>query len=227
FLAPMPLSLLAIPGEVQHMLATLGVRTLGQFAALPPPTAARAWDADYQALARGDAGAILHVDAAATPLVERAVLGEGSFGLGAAVAVLAERVATRLPGRRGVDGMTVTWEQAHGAGGHAEVECTDDPAELADRLSHAVAGATDVVALTATVHDEPAAVEVARVARGSGPIATAAALAEAEPDDEPFRLTPTPMTTVVSRMPHRRTRRGKQRTRASVVAQARLFGTGD
>src|SRR3569623_1938985 len=41
FLAPRPLSLLAISPEVQHMLAALGVRPLGEFAALPAPSVAR------------------------------------------------------------------------------------------------------------------------------------------------------------------------------------------
>jgi protein ImuB len=59
FLAPLPLSLLAIPHEVQHVLGALGVHTLGEFAALPPPSVARAWDADYQQLARGEGGAEL------------------------------------------------------------------------------------------------------------------------------------------------------------------------
>ena len=59
FLAPLPLSLLAIPPEVQHVLGALGVHTLGEFAALPPPSVARAWDADYQALARGESGTYL------------------------------------------------------------------------------------------------------------------------------------------------------------------------
>jgi protein ImuB len=59
FLAPLPLSLLAIPPEVQHVLGALGVHTLGEFAALPPPSVARAWDADYQQLARGEGGAEL------------------------------------------------------------------------------------------------------------------------------------------------------------------------
>jgi protein ImuB len=60
FLAPQPLSLLAIPPEVQHVLGALGVHTLGEFAALPPPSVARAWDADYQQLARGEGGATIH-----------------------------------------------------------------------------------------------------------------------------------------------------------------------
>src|SRR6185503_8303892 len=46
FLAPRPLSLLAIAPEVQHMLETLGVRTLGEFAALPAPSVARPLEAD-------------------------------------------------------------------------------------------------------------------------------------------------------------------------------------
>ncbi|HEY0993906.1 MAG TPA: hypothetical protein VGD80_42915, partial [Kofleriaceae bacterium] len=51
FLAPRPLSLLAITPEVQHMLEALGVRTLGEFAALPAPSVSRPLEADYQALA--------------------------------------------------------------------------------------------------------------------------------------------------------------------------------
>jgi len=59
FLAPRPLSLLAITPEVQHMLEALGVRTLGEFAALPAPSVSRPLEADYQALARGDSGSAL------------------------------------------------------------------------------------------------------------------------------------------------------------------------
>jgi len=57
FLAPKPLELLPLPGEVRHMLHTLGIHTLGDFAALPPPSVGRRWNRDgidYQALARGD-----------------------------------------------------------------------------------------------------------------------------------------------------------------------------
>ncbi|MCE9573331.1 MAG: hypothetical protein K8W52_09255, partial [Deltaproteobacteria bacterium] len=36
FLAPLPLSLLELDPDVQHVLEVLGVRTLGAFAALPP-----------------------------------------------------------------------------------------------------------------------------------------------------------------------------------------------
>jgi protein ImuB len=57
FLAPLPLSLLPLDGDVRRTLALLGVRTLGDFAALPPPSVGRRWSesgSDLQALARGD-----------------------------------------------------------------------------------------------------------------------------------------------------------------------------
>lgn len=62
YLAPLPLTLLQIPLEVQHMLELLGVRTIGEFAALPAPSVAlkpTAFETDYQALARGESGATL------------------------------------------------------------------------------------------------------------------------------------------------------------------------
>lgn len=106
FLAPRPLSLLAIPREVQHMLESLGVRTLGEFAALPAPSVARPLEADYQALARGDSGALLrpyHPEAAvreeivvsAGPVLEL----PGSLSGSAAIAQLSRRIAMRLAGR--------------------------------------------------------------------------------------------------------------------------------
>ncbi len=101
FLAPRPLSLLAITPEVQHMLEALGVRTLGEFAALPAPSVSRPLEADYQALARGDSGSALRPYAPDAPIREELVVRhEGSlFGGAAAVATLAERVALRLAGR--------------------------------------------------------------------------------------------------------------------------------
>lgn len=98
FLSPMPLSLLAITPEVQHMLEALGVRTLGEFAALPAPSVARPLEADYQALARGDSGTGLRPYAPEAPIREEAVLSPTSGG-GAAIAMLADRIAARLAGR--------------------------------------------------------------------------------------------------------------------------------
>ncbi|HWO20557.1 MAG TPA: hypothetical protein VNO30_17425 [Kofleriaceae bacterium] len=74
FLAPRPLSLLAISPEVQHMLEALGVRTLGEFAALPAPSVARPVEADYQALARGDSGNVLRPYAPDLAIREQATI---------------------------------------------------------------------------------------------------------------------------------------------------------
>jgi protein ImuB len=56
FLAPLPIDLLPVRDEVRVLLRAAGVHTLGEFAALPPPsTDLRAAGAvDYQALARGE-----------------------------------------------------------------------------------------------------------------------------------------------------------------------------
>ena len=100
FLAPRPLSLLAISSEVQHMLESLGVRTLGEFAALPAPTVssrAARFEADYQALARGESGTALRPYSPDAPIREDALLR--GISAPAAVALLADRVAMRLVGR--------------------------------------------------------------------------------------------------------------------------------
>lgn len=101
FLAPRPLSLLAITPEVQHMLEALGVRTLGEFAALPAPSVSRPLEADYQALARGDSGSMLRPYAPDAPVREELVVSTAGslFGGAAAVTTLAERLALRLAGR--------------------------------------------------------------------------------------------------------------------------------
>jgi hypothetical protein len=101
FLAPRPLALLAITPEVQHMLEALGVRTLGEFAALPAPSVSRPLEADYQALARGDSGCALRPYAPDASIREEVVVGAagGLFSGASAMATLAERVALRLTGR--------------------------------------------------------------------------------------------------------------------------------
>src|SRR6185436_6325849 len=78
FLAPRPLSLLAISPEVQHMLEALGVRTLGEFAALPAPSIARPLEADYRALARGDSGNVLRPYAPDVAIREEIVVSAGN-----------------------------------------------------------------------------------------------------------------------------------------------------
>jgi hypothetical protein len=104
FLSPRPLQLLSIGSEVQHMLEALGVTTLGAFAALPAPSVSRPFEADFQALARGEGGQTLRPYAPEAPIREdvninpSAATGHG-FSLSSAVATLAERVAARLEGR--------------------------------------------------------------------------------------------------------------------------------
>jgi hypothetical protein len=122
YLSPRSLSLLAIPAEVQHMLEALGVRTLGEFAALPAPSIARPLEADYQALARGESGAALRPYAPEAPIREDIVIRAGgspdidpgnpaianagvlqlggSVGATAPIALLAKHLALRLAGRR-------------------------------------------------------------------------------------------------------------------------------
>jgi protein ImuB len=100
FLAPRPLSLLAISPEVQHMLEALGVSTLGEFAALPAPSTCnrRPLEADYQALARGESGTTLRAYAPDAPIREDIAI-KAPLSVPAATAVLAERIAMRLAGR--------------------------------------------------------------------------------------------------------------------------------
>lgn len=101
FLAPRPLSLLAITPEVQHMLESLGVRTLGEFAALPAPSVARPLESDYQALARGESGHALRPYAPDAPVCEELSVGgeDTLFGTAAVVTSISERLAARLRGR--------------------------------------------------------------------------------------------------------------------------------
>jgi nucleotidyltransferase/DNA polymerase involved in DNA repair len=54
FLAPLSIELLPLQPEVRAMLRAAGVRTLGEFAALPPPSVDRACAVDYRELARGN-----------------------------------------------------------------------------------------------------------------------------------------------------------------------------
>jgi len=116
FLAPRPLALLAISSEVQHMLEALGVRTLGEFAALPAPSVARPLEADYQALARGEGErhlppirpyapeAPIREEIAVASTVRSGVIARDPHAphqpsLAAAVGIVAERIALRLAGR--------------------------------------------------------------------------------------------------------------------------------
>jgi hypothetical protein len=100
FLAPLPLSFLPIDPEVQGMLQTCGVKTLGDFAALPPPSVSRGWsDVDFRALARGQGPSVVRGLTRAAMLERRVVeqvvlprapateLGEGAVPSGEPAAV--------------------------------------------------------------------------------------------------------------------------------------------
>lgn len=109
FLAPLPLTLLQLTIEVQHMLEALGVHTLGEFAALPSPSIAprpQVFEADYQALARGESGTRLRPFVPRGTICEDIIVGAGnvldqadSICGSTAASQLARRIALRLEGR--------------------------------------------------------------------------------------------------------------------------------
>ena len=227
FLAPLPLGLLNLPAEVQHMLEALGVRTLGAFAELPPPSVARAWDADLQALARGDGGTRFDAYRPAARLFDRIDLRSwsqlGASGLGAGLQRLAERLAARLTGR-GTARVEVELRLGGAPIGRAiELSGPYDADAIADELvrglgpdgeERVAAEPATAIELRAVAHDEDETEEAA----------TAAAV-EVEParvaqeEVAPLVLTP---SVLGHRPEHRRTRRGKQRPRIT-PGQARLF----
>jgi hypothetical protein len=245
FLAPRPLSLLAITPEVQHMLEALGVRTLGEFAALPAPSVARPLEADYQALARGDSGCALRPYAPQAPIREELTVGnaESLFGGQAAVAALAQRVALRLAGRaRGAARLEVT---IAGPGGERVVPLAADRAtsstdELAQLIAPLVDGAPGAQAkLRVVVVGEAIAGDACAAPPEGEPIA----MPLADPGD-PAASAQVPLADLgelVSlghpwppsaqqalrserRDAHRRTRRARSRRRAVAPAQSQLFG---
>jgi nucleotidyltransferase/DNA polymerase involved in DNA repair len=245
FLAPRPLSLLAITPEVQHMLEALGVRTLGEFAGLPAPSVARPLEADYQALARGDSGCALRPYAPEAPIREELAVGnvDSLFGGATAVSALAERLALRLAGRaRGAARLEVT------IAGHAGERVIPIAAQRATS-SH-----DDLIQLIAPlIHQAPGAAARLRVVVVGEAIAGADVHAASEPVGEPAAIgasssstdaaelgqlvflghpgqaAPWPVTGPQAlrserRDAHRRTRRAKPRRRPVTVAQSQLFG---
>lgn len=170
FLAPRPLSLLAISPEVQHMLEQLGVRTLGEFAALPAPSVARPLDADYRALARGESDASLRPYTPDSPIREELTVSAGhvlelqdllpagqharGLSLGAAVSLIARRLELRLTGRgRGAARIDIV---ALAKSGIREVPVTlDEGAADAEQLAHVIATAVESISAEhAVAHDD-------------------------------------------------------------------------
>ena len=229
FLAPRPLSLLAIGPEVLHMLESLGIRTLGEFAALPAPSVARPLEADYQALARGDGGTSLRAYAPdAVVREEITVTGgvleqDGTVGGPSAIALVARRLALRLTGRGRAAGRL---DVSVIAAGERELPVAlDRPAGDAWSIARAL--------------------EPVLEAAPAGPWRLRAVVSRevvpgAETDvaaDVPLALAPSSIALVLSssaslfeaplgaerRDAHRRTRRGKHRRRGA-PAQSSLFG---
>ncbi|HEY5921722.1 MAG TPA: hypothetical protein VIV11_08625 [Kofleriaceae bacterium] len=170
FLAPRPLSLLAISPEVQHMLEALGVRTLGEFAALPAPSISRPLDADYRALARGESDTMLRPYAPDAPIREEVTVSAGNvlelqdllpagqhaggLSLAAAVALIARRIELRLAGRgRGAARLDITALDRNGA---REVPVTlAHCLGEAEALGHVIATALESTSAEhASTHDE-------------------------------------------------------------------------
>jgi protein ImuB len=104
-LAPLGLELLPLDADVRHMLELLGVRTLGDFAALPPPSVGRRWaqdSVDAQALARGEDRTPLRAFHPREPVREAIELDAPVVELEPLAFVLrplAERAVARLSGR--------------------------------------------------------------------------------------------------------------------------------
>lgn len=105
YLAPLPIELLPLSESVRQMLSTLGVHTLGEFAALPPPTVGRRWmssGVDYQKLAAGMGPTELHAFTPTDTIVEHLELEHPNTEiepLSFMLRPLADRVCERLFGR--------------------------------------------------------------------------------------------------------------------------------
>lgn len=135
------------------MLEALGVRTLGEFAALPAPSVVRPLEADYQALARGESGASLRPYHPEAPIREEVIVSggpvlelAGSLGGPAAIALVARRISLRLEGRgRGAARLDVT---AIADGETREMPVTIDGAVSdAEELARVLAPVLDAAAL--------------------------------------------------------------------------------
>jgi hypothetical protein len=245
FLAPLPLSMLPISPEVQHMLGALGVKTLGEFAALPEPTTGSAagsgggtfggaasddgFGMDLQALARGDSREAARL----IPYRGRAVTSESititpDHSAAAAIGTLAERLALVLKGR-GEAAAQIRFKVRKADDSVRSVELilvptVVDAAVLADRLGACLGDASGAVGLSIEV------VGVSLHGPVAEPVPMAAPQEPAEIMDSlehGFQLA-LPASELGYNAPdghrYRRMRRGKQRRRSEVTAQSRLFG---
>lgn len=252
FLAPRPLSLLAISPEVQHMLEALGVSTLGEFAALPAPSVARPLEADYQALARGESGTVLRAYAPDAPIREEVAIA-APLSVSAATAVLAERIALRLAGRgRGAARLELLVSGEAGERttpivvGRAPVKSLESfltpPSSViasAEQLAETIgSGLQDadrsawrmrvVVVGEALAGDDQAETQILRNDDENTPAIVdtlSVVLSNSGSLDLAFGPSAFALTGASPAREHRRTRRGKQRRRSETLIQPRLFKT--
>jgi nucleotidyltransferase/DNA polymerase involved in DNA repair len=236
FLSPRPLSLLAIPAEVQHMLEALGVRTLGEFAALPAPSVHRPVEADYQALARGEGGTALRGYVPEAPVREEIIVSGNVLDRAdavsgpAAVAMVARRIALRLGGRgryaARLEVSALTGEAVHAGGVLGEpVPIEIAPVGEAEELARVLAPVVEAqppttwrMRVVVAAEAVPGAETVEIAAEGSAPVDRRIADASAidplaivlSTPGSLFALT-APDLRAERRDAHRRTRRGKQR----------------
>ena len=113
FLAPLSLDLLPLDDDLRQVLTTLGVATLGDFAALPPPSVGRRWSrggVDFQKLAAGQGPRALHSFHPGEAICETVELDDevGEFEpLSFLLRPLADRTSDRLRGRQKAVGRAV------------------------------------------------------------------------------------------------------------------------
>jgi protein ImuB len=195
FLAPLPMTLLPLEDDVRHVLASLDVRSIGDFAALPPPTVGRRWTesgVDLHELARG-AGPTGLTRFTPSGTIAETLLLEREVGEVDPIAFMLhpviDRVAERLRGRgRAAVGISIRLAGGDERGRGARTS-------LPLRLPNATASSRSLL-------------DAVRAALISAPLthavqsATVEVVAETEPEVEELELFTT--------RPHRRTRRGKR-----------------
>jgi len=193
FLAPMPLALLPVDDDVRHLLASLDVRTIGDFASLPPPTVGRRWTEsgiDVHQLARGGGPSDLAPFEPSGHPAERLELERESADVEPIAFMLhpvIDRVCERLRGRnRAASGIAITLEGPDGTCTRINVPLpspTSSSRAIVDALRARLIGAPLTHAIGSAI------IEV---------------VADSEPEVEELEL-------FAKR--HRRTRRGKRRRR--------------
>ncbi len=105
FLAPLSIDLLGLDSNVQQMLETLGIATLGNFATLPPPTNGTRWTRDgidFRNLAQGEGPTFLYGFAPTRSVVERMNFESALTDMQAmtfCLRPLADRTCDRMQGR--------------------------------------------------------------------------------------------------------------------------------